>query len=185
MKLTAPLTEPIPTRADGTPWPFMLLRGGLATGADSATELVGELIAGYDEIPTDDEGHDAASWQRALSSVQIAGQFQEGLMAKATEDGSFNVAEAGEDVLTAMLGDKSQPLHAFPVTDDGPKTTVWNQPVPLVLLATLYAPYTGVPAPTGRIAWIDPATETFYLESLASLGLLTFLVSESAAGEAA
>jgi hypothetical protein len=59
------------------------------------------------------------------------------------------------------------------VTTDGPEGDL---AAPLVLIAPDYQPYTGRPAPTGRIVVLDPSTEVSFLRPLDTLGIIEFLV---------
>lgn len=158
-----------PHDGDG-PWPFLLLHGeGDTTYADTATELVGALIPGYDDIPSDpdtatDADHDEALWLRYGQAVVTAGILQEGLLAAAVNAGDVDVVDFGEDNLNILLGDK-----AVPFTGE-----VWSEQVPLCLISIHYAPFTDRPQPAGRVVYVDPSTETAYLTSLHDIGLVQF-----------
>jgi len=163
-------TEPdretmLPARPDGSPWPLLLVHGDRVTGADTAGQLLAELIPGYDRLPDDDTGHDEALWARYESAVATATELQETLLAAAAENGDFDAATADEAVLTALLTDKTTP-HAEPA---------WRQRVPLVLIDTDYQPFTPRPRPDGRVIYLRPAQEHDYLASLAEAGLIQFL----------
>ncbi len=175
-----------PPRDDHGSWPFLLLHAGDATQhpqdisltfADTATELVGVLIPGYDAIPhssgsncaapgtPSDADHDEALWLRYSQAVSTAALIQQHILAAAVANGDFDSAAAPEDALTTMLGGKT---NAF--TGEH-----WRWNVLLVLIVTDYAPFTDVPRPTGRVAYLDPSTETTYLTSLHEAGLVRFL----------
>ncbi len=175
-----------PPRDDHSSWPFLLLHAGDATRrpqdisltfADTATELVGVLIPGYDAIPhrsgaegagrgtPSDADHDEALWLRYSQAVATAALIQQHILAAAVTNGDFDPAAAPEDALTALLGDKTD---VFTVEQ-------WRWNVLLVLIVTDYAPFTDVPRPTGRVAYLDPSTETTYLTSLHEAGLVRFL----------
>ncbi len=181
-----------PPRDDHSSWPFLLLHAGDATRrpqdisltfADTATELVGVLIPGYDAIPhrsgaegagrgtpsdaDHDEAlcHDEALWLRYGQAVATAELIQQRILAAAVTNGDFDPAAAPEDALTALLGDKTDVFTG----------EQWRWNVLLVLIATDYAPFTDVPRPTGRVAYLDPNTETTYLTSLHEAGLVRFL----------
>jgi hypothetical protein len=173
-----------PPRDDHGSWPFLLLHAGDATQrptdisltfADTATELVGVLIPGYDAIPhssgaegavrgtPSDADHDEALWLRYSQAVATAELIQQHILAAAVINGDFDQAAASEDTLTTMLGGKT-------VVFTGEH---WRWNVLLVLID--YAPFTDVPRPTGRVAYLDPSTETTYLTSLHEAGLVRFL----------
>lgn len=156
-----------PARSDGEPWPLMMFHGdGLATFADTYTELVGELIPDYDDIPDTDEGDEEALWQRYQQAVAIAGALQEGFVQEAIARGALVVGSAGEDVLTALLSEKTTPFVGIP-DEQGRVTMEWTHDCPLVLIESDYEPFTDVTTPSGRIVWIRPVDEKQYIASLA------------------
>lgn len=58
--------------------------------------------------------------------------------------------------------------------------TEWtNADVPLVLVATEYAPYGTAVKPAGNVMWVDPFTETTFLDTLSEIGIVELLVNES------
>jgi len=158
----------LPARPDGTPWPLLLVHGDRITGADTVTELLGQLIPGYADLPEGDTGHDEALWRRYESAVATAGELQETLIAAAAESGDFDAATAGDQVLTVLLTAKTAPY-------EGP---AWWQMVPLVLIDTDYQPFTSRRRPEGRVIYLRPAQEHDYLASLAEAGLVQFLIAD-------
>src|SRR6478609_281506 len=152
----------LPARPDGSPWPLLLVHGDRVTGADTATELLGHLIPGYTDLPDDDAGHDDALWCRYESAVATAGELQETLLAAAAENGDFDAATAGEEVLSGLLSAETA-LY----TGD-----VWRQAVPLVLIDIDYQPFTSRPRPEGRVIYLRPAQERDYLAPLAEAGVV-------------
>ena len=158
----------LPARNDGLPWPLLLVHSDRVTGADTASELLGQLIPGYANLPDDDTGHDDALWLRYESAVATAGELQETLLAAAAENGDFDAATAGEETLTAMLAAKTTPYT-------GP---TWRQTVALVLIDTDYQPFTTRRRPEGGVIYLRPAQEHDYLASLAEAGLIQFLVAD-------
>jgi len=175
-----------PPRDDHGSWPFLLLHAGDATQrptdisltfADTATELVGALIPGYDAIPhstgsncagrgtPSDADHDEALWLRYSQAVATAALVQQHILAAAVTNGDFDSAAVPEDALTALLGDKTDVFTG----------EQWRWNVLLVLISTDYAPFTQRPKPAGRVAYLDPSTETTYLTSLHEAGLVRFL----------
>jgi hypothetical protein len=169
---TAPDRETtLPAKPDGTPWPLLLVHGDRVTGADTAGELLAQLIPGYYAISDGDSGHDDALWARYESALATATQLQETLLAAAAENGDFDAATADEATLTALLTDKTTP-YAGPV---------WRQQVPLVLIDTDYQPFTRRPRPDGRVVYLRPAQERDYLTSLAEAGVIQFLRADDSA----
>jgi hypothetical protein len=63
--ITEPHTESrLPARPDDTPLPQLVVYGGRITGADTAAELVAQLVPGYADLTDDEPGHDEALWRR-------------------------------------------------------------------------------------------------------------------------
>lgn len=121
--------------------------------ADSMTDVVQQLLGdSYD--PDDPE---AALIERYDTLVDLAGKMQAIILASDT----VNVTLCSEDHLTAALTAKSE--HA-PVT-------TWTADFPLILVASLYQPYTETPRPAGEVIVIDPHTEKSFLEAFTQLGL--------------
>jgi len=196
MRVTTPYVDepgtfPAPPHDGHGAWPFLLLHAGDAaqhptdislTFADTATELVGVLIPGYDTIPAktggvtpaSDADHDKALWMRYGQAVSTAALIQQHILAAAVTNGDFDPSAAPEDALTALLGAKTN------VFED----EQWRWNVLLVLIATDYAPFTQRPKPSGRVAYLDPSTETTYLTSLHEAGLVRFLPQQSTARQA-
>ncbi|ACV79023.1 hypothetical protein [Nakamurella multipartita] len=186
-------TLPVLTGPGGDPFPFLMRHGTDLTGAETRTELLGALIPGYADLPDTQVGHDEALGQRWEQAVATAAAVQAGLVAGATAAGEFDPAAVGEDVLTALLGDRDQPFTGLPIpgpvdepgggdsTDEGPVSFDWPADLPpLILVATDYAPYTSAPRPHGNVVLLDPHTETTYLDSLAELGLIRLFVHANA-----
>ncbi len=169
-----------PPHEGGDPWPFVLLHDDAKTTyADTATELVGVLIPGYDTIPAEtggdtpasDADHDKALWMRYGQAVNTATVLQESHLAAAVTNGDFDPVAASEDTLTTMLGGKTTVFTG----------AEWaEQAVPLYLIATDYAPFTDVARPAGNVVYLDPSTETAHLISLHEAGLVSFLQHQAA-----
>jgi len=126
--------------------------------ADSVTSAVVEIIDGYDSSDP------AAAFEQRLDFVARTTAFQQGLLALASqEEGTLDVDTAGEDVLTALFGDRMEPADV----------DVWEQTVALVLVASHYEPYTDRRRPVGEnVFLIDPFTELTLLLSLHAAGSL-------------
>lgn len=165
------LPDTLPVREDGTAYPFALAWEDKAVLAESRTELTAELIEGYADLPETEEGDTEALYARYRTSVQIANTLQQVLAANATEEGKFDPSLQTEDVLTAIFTDRAEKIDEI---------TEWtNADVPLVLVATEYAPYGTAVKPTGNVLWVDPFTETTFLDTLSEIGIVELLVNES------
>lgn len=159
--------DPDELSPDGTPWKYALIRGDDTVLANEPGAIIGHLIDGYDEIADDEEGDDEALLRRVEESVVICSMVQAMLCVEATGEGTFDPAEESEDVLTALLGDRTVPVL---YVDE------WTHEVPLVVLTTDYDPYTTHLAPRGNVWFIDPADEAVFLHSLARIGIIQLYV---------
>ncbi|NVM96068.1 hypothetical protein [Arthrobacter wenxiniae] len=165
------LPQTLPVREDGTSFPFALAWEDRSVLADTRTELTAELIEGYADLPETEEGDTEALYARYGTSVQIANTLQQVLAAQAAEEGTFDPSTQSEDVLTAIFTDRSEKIDEI---------AEWtNQDVPLVLIATEYAPYGTATKPAGNVLWIDPFTETTFLQTLSDIGVVELFVNES------
>lgn len=150
--------EQIPTREDGTPYPFAMAANNNVMLAETRTELVESLIIGYDQLGVDEASTDERLWLRYQSLVAFGNAFQGALAAAAQEAGDFDMSNESEDVVTALMLPKDQKIDEI---------ARWDHKVPLVLLASNYAPYMSSPLPEGEnVIVLDPINETTYLDSL-------------------
>ncbi|MBT2504290.1 hypothetical protein [Curtobacterium sp. ISL-83] len=131
---------------------------GVTILGTSNTDVVAAIIDGYDATDTQE-----AFLQRLDFAVKTAA-FQQGILAVISqEEGTLDIATAGEDTLTAFFADRSEPA----------KVTEWTSPVPLVHVATHYERYGELPRPTGEnVHLLDPYTEVTLLLSLQEMGAL-------------
>ncbi|QOD05712.1 hypothetical protein [Pseudarthrobacter sp. BIM B-2242] len=155
--------------AEVADFPFAISFNDSTVFASTRTELTAQLIEGYAEIPEGEAGNEKALLVRYRSAVDIANTTQGLVAGQASESGQFDPATETEDTLTALFTDKDQKIDEI---------AEWTHKVPLVLVASGYAPYNSTPRPTGNVLWLDPYTETTYLESLAEIGLIELLVRE-------
>lgn len=167
-----------PGKPDGGLWPWMLVskmqdREGI-TYADTVTELVGELIDGYDDLARDSSGNDQALEARYSQALTMAAGLQAMVCRRAVDAGDLDVDAEPDETLTAFFQERTVPFVGL----DG--DTFWNHPVPLVLLDVDYAPFTDRDRPSGNILWIEPSDEAAYLRSLDRLGLVVFRVADAA-----
>jgi len=143
--------------------PFALLVDGEVHYAGTVTELLGALIPGYE---TD---HDIALEQRWRAAVLRSNALQADLAVRAVEADNHLLGRLTEEELTTLFASRGD-LFAVPAS--------WTCEVPLVLIATDFAPYTDRPAPEGNVRFIDPADERGLLMSLSAAGDLTFYTRE-------
>lgn len=161
------LPDQLPVREDGSQFPFALAWDDRAVLAETRTELTAAVIDGYADLPEGEEGDTQALFARYESTVQIANTMQQVLAARAAEEGTFDPSVESEDVLTALFTDRGQKIDEI---------AEWTHSVPLVLVATEYAPYTSATRPAGNVSFLDPYTETTYLDSLSGLGVIELYV---------
>lgn len=167
MTIDGDLPQTLP--AEVADFPFAISFNDTTVFADTRTELTSQLIEGYAEIPDGEAGDEQALLARYRSVVDIANTTQGLVAGQAAESGQFDPATETEDTLTAMFTDKDQKIDEI---------AEWNHKVPLVLVASGYAPYNSTPRPTGNVLWLDPFTETTYLETLAEIGLIELMPRE-------
>lgn len=168
--LEGDLPDTMPVREDGTPYPFCMAYQDRAVLAESRTELVSDLVEGYADLPEGDEGNAEALVARFETAVHVVDQFQQIIAAQAVEDGKFDTKVESEENLTAIFTPRREKLGEI---------APWSHVVPLVLISTDYAPFTEVPAPEGNILWVNPYTETTFLDTLTQLGVIEFYANEA------
>lgn len=163
--------------------PFAMLHGeGLTTLSGTRTGLLTQIIDGYADVaatavqtPDDDPLLDA----RYDFAVETAAMLQAGFLAQAEKSGAYDLAaETDEDVYLAYARDPDEPFAGFRPGGGDDVSFAWDREVPLVLIRTDYAPFTEAPTPSGRVVFIDPATETTLLDTLNEAGLITLLHRE-------
>lgn len=160
LTLSGALPDALPVRDDGTDYAFAMVHENRVILADSRAELTGYLTG---IRPDDNEGD--ALFTRYLACVNFANMLQPRLAAAADEAGVFSAQTAAESVLSALFTDRYEKVDNF---------TKWTQDVPLVLVASGYAPYTGNARPAGNIIWLDPFTDETFLDSLSAAGVIEF-----------
>ena len=166
-----------PEHPAGSDWLYLLLwPNGDLVYSDRLGEIVIETIQDdrYQDLIDDesDEANDGCLVMRYEELVNLANKVQAFMVADGAERGAIDLAQAGEDVLTALFQDRAVPFAG--VWRDGVPSFYWTEDVPLVAIATDYAPFTDRPAPTGRVVMLDPSSEMGYCLSLAALGLFEF-----------
>lgn len=139
---------------------FALLMAGTAETvfAETRSGITDQVVSGHAEADSDED-------RLALRSgflSELAAHVQSAVLSSVGTEG------LDEDALTVLMHDR-----ATDVVELG----TWDSDLPLLLIATGYAPYTDIPAPTGdTVLWLDPATETTFLDSLARAGAAELLV---------
>ncbi len=141
--------------------------------SDNLGEIVVQTIQDdrYQDLLEDDsdEAHDACLVMRYEELCHLGSKVQAYLVEEGAERGAIDLTQVGEDVLTALFCDRHVAFAG--VWRDGKTSFEWTEDVPLVAIATDYAPFTSRPAPTGRVVMLDPSSEMGYCLSLAALGL--------------
>lgn len=153
------------TALEGTLMPrFALTAGEDAITTDSLTELVGALIEHY---PSSGDETQLLE-DRWRCAVLYADAAQARLLAEALGRGELDLAGLSEDQVNLLMTSRAERLAA----PDGR----WEMPVPLVLIATDFHPYTTVPVPAGNVLLVDPGNERSLIGSLCDLGVCTLYV---------
>lgn len=166
-----------PPHPEGAEWLYLAMwPTGDITYSDNLGEIVVETIQDdrYKDLLDDDSdaAHDECLVMRYEELVHVADQVQAWMVSEGADRGTLDLASAGEDVLTALFQGRDRPFAG--VWRDGEMSVEWTEDVPLVVIATDYAPFTDRPTPTGRVIALDPSSEMGYCLSLAALGLLEF-----------
>lgn len=131
--------------------------------ADTLGDLVAEIVDDY-PITTGPEKDDERLAARADTLAVIAHRAQAAILA------SVGTADISEDALTVLMHDRSSEVLQM---------TEWDSNIPLLLLATSYAPYTDTPAPSGdAVVMLDAHTERTFLDALASVGAVELFIHD-------
>lgn len=147
----------------------MVLHDGSTVYADSASEIVEEMMPGYDCLDAA-EREDA----RCRHAARTAALVQQILMDRAGLEGGFDAEDAHQAPLVQILStDKSLSLTLELPQHPG-EPADWLPSVPLVLLVSSYAPFTEHPRIGGNVLWIDPMSDESYLASLNATGVFSY-----------
>ena len=127
----------------------------------TADDLLDEWMPGYLDLDTE---------QRMLARAQHALQVRAGLLAQI----AASTSNLHQDIERLLLADADDPQLL--------QLQRWDDPTPLVLLDTLYRPYTDRSAPISgpdgdvrdpsNILWLRPAQAEAYITSLAHAGVI-------------
>ena len=178
--ITVPATQVSvtpPEHPDGGDWVYLLM---FPTGELCYSDNLGEIVVQtiqddrYQDLLTDDSdaAHDECLFMRYEELCDLGNKVQAYLVEEGVERGAIDLTQVGDDVLTALFSDRRAPFAG--VRRDGTTSFDWVEDVPLVAIATDYAPFTSRPMPTGRVVLLDPSSEMGYCLSLAALGLIEF-----------
>lgn len=140
---------------------------GAIIATDTPTELIDVLFPGYADL----NNYEALEWRHDHLDSLIP-PLRVSLFNHANTD-----PENGghpEDIESMSQYELNFYLNQETNVLDGD----WTGTLPIFALATHYAPYTDVPKPKGAIVWLDAFTETAFLDSLATAGLIKFFVRD-------
>ncbi|MDO5699531.1 MAG: hypothetical protein Q4G51_16335 [Dermatophilus congolensis] len=174
----------VATRADGSEWPFMMtLHDGSTMHGLTPGVLLAEMIAGYAEA---DESRRAEL--RAADALTHATRAQELEVERARHSGRIDPADPDDAAVLAILGLPKTEALWLAITDEHvsdtngaePEQAPWHGAVPLVLVATAYAPHSDTPRIGGNVRWLDPSDEVAYLRSLREVGLYDIWIDPDA-----
>lgn len=146
----------IPLRHDNTPYRYeMIFDGGKSRAyADTADELLGVLITGYETMSQD---------QQLVARIEHAVRTQATLQARI--NAAHDLSQCSPDELVVLRGHRNTP----------PEVEVWTCPVPLVLVDVFYKPIGNLPRPSSGIVdveqppnllWLSPTEPYDFLVSL-------------------
>ncbi|MGP4915618.1 hypothetical protein ACTXJ9_07930 [Brachybacterium tyrofermentans] len=141
--------------------PFTLRIGERTVRADRNDEL---LAAVFGPEYLEESDPEVLFLMRLEQAIVIATAVQESIVANAVQRRDLDET-TDEDTWTALLAERE-------TVDPGVR---WEHRVPLVLVSSLFAPYTERDQPIGNIAWIDPTDDVTMLESLQGLGVIELL----------
>ncbi|GAA2213949.1 hypothetical protein GCM10009850_094130 [Nonomuraea monospora] len=141
----------------GRPYRYEMIHadGTLRGYADEPADLVGMLVPGYLALTADGD--------RARARLGLALDVQVRLQARLA---AGRLGGCGEAERAVLLGPRHEP----------PAPARWTAPVPLVLVASFYAPGGALPRPSGPAelqVWLDPADDWTLLTSLHTAGVVT------------
>lgn len=147
----------------------MVLHDGSTVYADTAAEVLAEMVPGYERLDAADQRE-----ARVRHARQVAAFAQRLQIDKAVEAGLLDQSDPQQAALAQILTtDKALSLSLeFPGAPGEPAD--WLPVVPLLLLTTSYAPHANYPPIGGNVVWIDPATEEGYLASLRRTGIFSY-----------
>lgn len=159
-----------PTRRDGTEWAHvMLLHDGSMLHADTAGEVLEEIVPGY--ARADEAGRRRL---RITHAERTALAAQELRIAHAESLRLLDADDPDEGPLVdIMRADKGVSL-LLEAPDRPGEQADWVPDLPLYLVTTSYAPHAEYPPIGGNVLWLDPTSEDAYLASLATSHIFSY-----------
>lgn len=158
MHLEAMPEELPPPGTDGA-WVISMTLNGRVHLATSVSELMTELDAGYPRTGSDIERLLA----RSRAAIWYARVAQGLALADSSTLGAYAPHAFDAEHARIAFEDKAAAVSI---------TAPWTATVPLMLVASHYAPYTSLPRPAGNVVLIDPYTEESFAASLQQAGIL-------------
>ncbi len=160
----------VPTRADGSEWSHVLtLRDGSTVYADTAEEVLAELVEGWSDMSEDARGEALVS-----HAADAALEAQRQRIEAAALQGRLDRSDADDRALVQFLEADKRASLLLELPDAPGVQADWSGAVDLVLLTTSYAPYGEHPPIGGRVVWLDPTDPVSYLASLRTVGLYDY-----------
>lgn len=169
-----------PSRPGGGEWTHvMVLHDASTVHADSAAEVLEELLPGYDLLDADERV--AARIRHARHVAELAQRLH---LDRASVAGQYDPSDPRQAGLVHILTmDKSLSL-TLELPDAPGEPADWRPRIPLLLLTTSYAPHTEYRPIGGNVVWIDPTSEEAYLASLQNTGIFSYWTRDPAAAPA-
>ncbi|GAA1491594.1 hypothetical protein [Brachybacterium sacelli] len=158
MSTSSTHTSSVPEEGAGR---FCLRIGERTVRADRNDELLAAVI-GPEYLEESDP--EVLFLMRLEQAIVIATAVQESIVAAAVQRRDLDET-TDEEVWTALLAERE-------TVDPGVR---WEHQIPLVLVSSLFAPYTDRDQPIGNIAWVDPTDDVTMLETLQGLGVIELL----------
>jgi len=150
-------TGQAPPQPAENPWIYQLdnVETGRSLFADNATDMVAAILGEPQYVELDDDEALARRTEFFYQALEITKQLVADTSAEQLAD-----ADATEDELVALYQTIREPVTGLP-------GDLWRLPVPLVLIATDYQPYTEIPLPRGEhVLVLDPSDELTFLQSM-------------------
>lgn len=164
-----------PLHPEGREWTHVLvLHDGSTVYADTATEVLSELLPGY--LGQDDAAQLAG---RVRHAEQVAGLVQRLYLEQASQAGAFDADEPANAGLVDILQTPKGVSLALSLPETPDEAADWLPAVPLVLVTTRYAPHQPYAPIGGNVVWLDPTTEQGYLLSLRASGVFSYWTAGS------
>lgn len=147
-----------------TDLPYVMSNQDGTVAADNLVQITAWLLRDPEYIKAT---HEQAQQKRDEYCCFLAEFLQEGLAEHMQKTCYWDYREEYPSAVEVLVvPDRTEPLEI----------ESWHHPVPLVLVTTLYAPYSDVPPVQGDVVWLDPRDERFMLESLSDAGVVDFRV---------